>query len=971
MSYSYFDPSHTSERAQRDIPSVPKPNYFRPNIKNIGIWQGYNPFPVPYSYELALEVNKEGCKAFNSPDPLAYLPSDMITQVCGNEFKRWICAVDGYITSRKPLISLEILLKGVLDLNFAERLNKTRRWAWTRGYEMAPSEDDGLDSYDLIPLTGVLEDIGQVFNYRYWFFWQEPETEDWKYSQIPVPPVPQELVERFRVAVDYVTPDMIPAIEPETILTSVTSSGAIAPDGTRSKVWRLKEIESLNSFSSEPLVGYLTPVYKCAGESREAVTLSISQSNSVKFIEAQVARIASETLYSAYGMSPGQFEKTIRDFFSENSSFLNRDLTKEGITKPRWILWTILDVFKKKYPNCKCWEYSSIYNDMFYVIDGKRHSTLRGHGLGMANALTTIMQCAAFQMFLWDSEDDLITLPSALFYNDDGTIGSSSSQAILAYEQEEEPLLQSLGLLKKNEKTYQGPIGVLCEIYSNPYLNKKDSYWRYVRRIPFSSPCLMIAKECFYLTSSPWNGKEIGLLERLIAFWGYEYTEQEFNLPWWAGGWQKPKIYGVDTSFLELPEPDQMMARGVVVGPTRPKPVSLKESKTLYKSPIPVLFGPCELPVEVEKAFGINQSRTLISARYSKGGSRSDIESWLRHEMVRRYNAWRTPAKEYSIQEYYTMVVDKHPWVDILPPPYLAKDVRIESVTIHKEGGPALLVQPNQYLGAVSWFANKYIRHIIPWPEWPGREIQFKPLTVEQMDYREEQMLVQGGAPQYFVNEFVSPGDVVFTRRSWNNDYAVLACLRTITNYDIFWEPIYLSLGGRMNRKEEANLRTLEYWSSPNLFYIWQVWGRTIPILYLNGKITDDDIADICSPLSEEGPLTPVLDRKEKPPDFWQWYTMGMPMFEPFALYHMYNEAGSALTMSDTYRLFFTEIGLRGGKHLVRPPETSPVMAEFFQTHLLFQKEELGGVTIWRPPDREDPLDAMSDDGEGLGSLWD
>jgi len=326
---------------------------------------------------------------------------------------------------------------------------------------------------------------------------------------------------------------------------------------------------------------------------------------------------------------------------------------------------------------------------------------------------------------------------------------------------------------------------------------------------------------------------------------------------------------------------------------------------------------------------------------------------------------------EDTIEGYYRKVVANNPWIDILPPEDLCRKHRPESVTLFKEGGPARLEQPNQYLAAVSWFCNRYYKGIVPYPEWPGREIQFKPLTVEQMDYREEQYFIQGGCPQYFVNEFEAPGDVVFTRRFWNNDYAVWACIKTLTNHDDVWEPIVLSFGGQMNQKEEASLRTIEYWSSPNLFYIWQVWGRTLPILYLNGKLTDDDVKDILSPWSEEGPLTPVVNRDDKPPDFWEWYTTGQQMFEPFSLYHMYNEAGSTLVMSDTYKLFFAEQGLRGVSNLVRPPEVSPVMAEFFETHLSFQREKLGDVFIWRPPDRPDPLDDISNDGEGLGFMWD
>jgi hypothetical protein len=412
-------------------------------------------------------VNKEASRAFSSPDPLQYIASDEITAICGNEFKRWICALEAYVTSFKPLIPLSVLLEGVLEFDFATRLAKTRRWAWTRYYKMEPSEDDGLDSYNRISLSGPCVDIGQVFNYRYWFFWEEPEPEDWRYSLIPVPEVDEVLMRRFEEAVDFVTPDETPAVEEDTVLSSVSASGAIGPDGKRSKNWKIKEVRELNSFSSGPLMGYLTTVRKCAGEVREAVTLTVAQSNSVKLIERQVAEIASRTLYSAYGLPPVEFEKTLEDFYSKNSSFYCRDLTKEGITKPRWIIDSIIRVFKRKYNNCPAWQYAGIYSDMSYVLpSGEIVKTLRGHGLGMANALTTIMQCAAFQLFCWDAED-LIYTPSALFYNDDGVIGSPDELSTLAYEVAEEPLLESIGLMKKNEKSYRGPIGVLCERYSS------------------------------------------------------------------------------------------------------------------------------------------------------------------------------------------------------------------------------------------------------------------------------------------------------------------------------------------------------------------------------------------------------------------------------------------------------------------------------------------------------------------------
>jgi len=139
--YSH-DPLYLIDRCERDIPLL-HTSYMKTLSGVNSVWQGYNAMPIPYSKEVASMVNKEACRAFASDDPLSYICSDQVTQITGNECKRWICALEAYMTSYKPLIPLKVLLEGVFDLDFAERLAKTRRHAWTRSYSMVPSEDDG------------------------------------------------------------------------------------------------------------------------------------------------------------------------------------------------------------------------------------------------------------------------------------------------------------------------------------------------------------------------------------------------------------------------------------------------------------------------------------------------------------------------------------------------------------------------------------------------------------------------------------------------------------------------------------------------------------------------------------------------------------------------------------------------------------------------------------------------------------
>jgi hypothetical protein len=66
-----------------------------------------------------------------------------------------------------------------------------------------------------------------------------------------------------------------------------------------------------------------------------------------------------------------------------------RDLTKEGLTKPRNLLKIMLECIKKRFEDFPV--QPDFFDTYCVLVDGGNVYPPRGHGLGMANELTTLM----------------------------------------------------------------------------------------------------------------------------------------------------------------------------------------------------------------------------------------------------------------------------------------------------------------------------------------------------------------------------------------------------------------------------------------------------------------------------------------------------------------------------------------------------------------------------------------------------
>jgi len=940
---------------------------------------------LEFSDKLASLICAEVYRAFDLDHPELYLVSPELTQVVGNEVKRFICALAGYFASPNPLLSFHQLAEGIKDKNYAAYLKKVRTASLTRAASAYSVADDGLDNY-VIP---GLKDIGDIFNYRYWIRWVEPDPLDYLYARIPLEDPPDTVKKRWEDCLYDVLPDFLSPVLPEEVLLSVSSSSSITEDGSPSKVFLDKADPSKNYFSKEPLCGKRTVVYKGPCEVRDCVILPISQTNTVKWIEKQMAECAAHTTYSAFGLDPDEFNQTLEDFYDPQCWYFNRDLTKEGLTKPRWFLQSIAKVCKEKFPDNPIWPYFSIYDSFSLRVDGVKETFPRGHGLGMANALTTIMQCATFHYLI--AEGELSGDVSALFYNDDATFKGLREDVIISLAEEEDSLIKPLGLIPKDSKTYISKVMVLCERYFPKSINTKDSYGKYVRRLPFSATNIVVAKSIFSMIDDPVYGEfEPSLLPLALSFWGCEWTPAEYDLPWWAGGWVRPRYKGVDLSFLHGWDVDpQLLARGFVVGPPEMKPPVFTKEKGVWVSPANqlTLFDLKHVPPFAREYYELVLPMAKAKAKYHRSGDDKATYAWFRHLLLSRYQAWSTPAKQMSMEDYFGILCKKHP-VDFIPPVGQRKmlpghDVLETSNYVQ----PVPLKQPNKLLGSLSfWMGTKYFKHVVYYPSVVADRGKGK-LDADRLSKFNNSILALPGVVQIPINENYIEIKGALTERNYYDDYAVLEAYTWATSNFEYPRPLTRSRWGDEINKASFFLMEFDKYFNKDSIDFWIKHTRSAVIPLMLGNLPEDIWAQVLDEYCRDGDEIPpsVLNeteqiRKGQPIEdyataFWNYRDTGIiPPDVPEFVARCW-EKGLALFRQ---QLLWTGIGSMSSTRKVNSIISDGVPVENSAEDLSIRKftglvrSEVQGNPVYQLPDLVDRwADSDSEAGGGAFALFD
>jgi hypothetical protein len=468
--------------------------------------------------------------------------------------QRFLISLDAYLESSNPVLDCNELLFGNLSKEYPSYLKKVRQKAFLDTIRAVSLEEP--EWWKEIPLYRI-NDIGDIFNYQYCLHWIE-DVDDYKISSLPVEDLTG--LEDFKTTLESVLPDSQnwESIDEREILLENSGSSCATPCMSSEKIYLEKPKQILNSFSKKRGRCKRCVIQAKPGAPRDSVILTLKDRNTVILIEREL-RAMLEANFESFIVDRDLSDFQIKyDRMKEKCEFFFcRDIEKEGLTKPIELQKAILEVLSNKFPENRIFsEFKGFYD--FYEVeleDGSIFTPKRGHGLGMGNSLTTLMQIV---IFLTSLEKTTLSDPIFFTHNDDNILGFRNQYEFEDYWEAELSVLQSLSVKMKLSKSFFSPDGgVFLEKYfsvRNSILNKKESYQIRELLIAYSAVNIVHAKAIVSSLVALDSDILEKYLKELIAFWGYEFFPDELDYPAFCGGWFNSHIYGISTDLIRLGE---------------------------------------------------------------------------------------------------------------------------------------------------------------------------------------------------------------------------------------------------------------------------------------------------------------------------------------------------------------------------------------------------------------------------------
>lgn len=257
---------------------------------------------------------------------------------------------------------------------------------------------------------------------------------------------------------------------------------------------------------------------------------------------------------------------------SHRNGYVMSDIKKSGLTFNRNIHNALIDVLAEAYPAWGWEDYYNYGNAKLHFASTDQWVPIRnGYGLGMLDCVISFTQACIYNMFIENNEHVAPYRLQAKFWSDDSVIRVRN----IIDQELDIPQLDELmgeynefatkcGIVIHGKKPYVSRCGVFLETYGTSWQIRWDHAKRgqylgclfdvlkapsiYRAKEIFATLCLEIPEEV-----RPWITT---ILDVIVPFWGYEFSEHETTVPFEAGGWVYSIEDGFNTFMLEAQEWD-------------------------------------------------------------------------------------------------------------------------------------------------------------------------------------------------------------------------------------------------------------------------------------------------------------------------------------------------------------------------------------------------------------------------------
>jgi len=401
--------------------------------------------------------------------------------------------------------------------------------------------------------------VGHLFRPNSLFEWEPPNIDPRIYTQIPVVQ-DQKALELFGQSINRILegPKMhffVPINDPYAGNRDTTKRAKEGPQ------WQLDATLPKN----ERGVSKTAFIPRELKESRCASVEDAASLATIRLIEMNVRKVLALDSRSKMETSPLTLSRELIDSIRKRKRFgyktqhaeiserwgYCRDFKKEGLTKPQNIVKIMMDALKRRWPGAIAFGFTEFFQDWKYEFDGEVIKALRGHGLGMCNALTTLMQ-------LGIEESIKSLLPNALnhpvfsgYVNDDAALVFENEEHATLYSTLDQKFCIDLGLEFKKKSTFLSEKHVvLCELYASedPFINNKESFS--FQELANITKAVNASHARDLTLSMNLRNVPFKFVDWCMSYWGPVLFKNEHRRPRACGGWFRDVEMGVDCSYL-------------------------------------------------------------------------------------------------------------------------------------------------------------------------------------------------------------------------------------------------------------------------------------------------------------------------------------------------------------------------------------------------------------------------------------